>query len=137
MPAHDTPYFDPAGGRNAAATSVVTAVGLGAIAGDGLAGGLPLRLACENAALSSDIAPDVRALATNVTILEGRHWTVPGALSNSRGPRLTSGSSRTGTAQRKPMADRRTYASFPCPTGPTGRTRSGRQPDRPAPYRPA
>ena len=43
MPAHDLPYFEPAGGQNAEASSVVKAFSLGSIAGDSLAGGMPLR----------------------------------------------------------------------------------------------
>ena len=43
MPAHDLPYFEPAGGQNAEASSVVKAFSLGSIAGDSLAGGIPLR----------------------------------------------------------------------------------------------
>ena len=43
MPAHDLPYFEPAGGQNAEASSVVKAFSLGPIAGDSLAGGMPLR----------------------------------------------------------------------------------------------
>ena len=43
MPAHDIPYFEPAGGQNAEASSVVKAVSLGPIAGDSLAGDMPPR----------------------------------------------------------------------------------------------
>ena len=43
MPAHDTPYVELAGGQNAEAFSVVKAVSMGPIAGDGLAGGMPPR----------------------------------------------------------------------------------------------
>ena len=41
MPAHDTPYFEPAGGQNSEASSVAKAFSLGPIAGDSLAGGMP------------------------------------------------------------------------------------------------
>jgi hypothetical protein len=66
-----------------------------------LRGGMSVRrLAWKDASMSSDVAPDVSALAINVTILEGLRWT-----DTRRGVEFTlttlstSGSSRTGASR--------------------------------------
>jgi hypothetical protein len=81
------------------------------------------RLACEDSSMSSDVAPEVTALAINVTIPEGLRWT-----DTRRGDeftlttlnvRLLPDGRLAAKAYGRPVGGGRgTYVSFPVPDTP-------------------
>lgn len=91
--------------------------------------------------MSSIVAPEVSALAINVTITEELRWTDTQRGEEFTRPRSTSCSFRTGASRRRPMVGRQAAATAhtsrsPCLTGPSWRPWPPELPAAPARYEP-
>ena len=127
MPAHDTPYFEPAGGQNAEAFSVAKAVSMGPIAGDSLTGGMPPRAGHRWRVVARRPGAPARCLAAGSGAARPL---LVGAPCPSRCPRRGSGRD----ARPGPAPDDR---PAPAAVAPGHRRSEGRDsPGRPAPPRP-
>ena len=87
MPAHDLPYVEPAGGQNSEASSVAKAFSLGPVAGDSLAGGMPLRAGHRRRVVTRHPGAPARCPAAGSGAARVRRWWQVARLPRARAAR--------------------------------------------------